>query len=166
MKITLYSEYGWVGLDDPSGLHEDRVITLEYPIGKSVVEFQHADQSVSIYGGWGVQYAVEQILDILYEVVNAAPRTQLVTICRPFPEDDMCGAQPLSWQETQIGSRVWLDHYQDGIFPTASPHISGPYIVINQEKCTLLCRMPGMPVLGQTFRHPHENMITFPDYET
>lgn len=44
------------------------------------------------------------------------------------------GYKHATWSDVQDGQTVWIDNYQDGEFPQASPLISGPYRVVSVQR--------------------------------
>jgi len=65
--------------------------------------------------------------------------------------------QPILWEDVEIGNVVYLNNYQDGKFPKASPRISGPMTVVVGNGCgRCLCN-----VSGRFFMHYPENLLQY-----
>ncbi len=163
MKITLYSSTGWKGLCNPQAFVGQRVVQIMYPIGCVGFVFDADDACFTTIPLWGLQYLEDEFAEMVAEVCYAQPNTRLATMIRPNPTGELIGAQSARWIDCVPGDQVWLDHHQNGKYPHASPRVSGPYTIIHQVKRQLRSCMPQTPLWHQTFPHPHENLLVFPD---
>lgn len=46
----------------------------------------------------------------------------------------------VTWQDVQIGDTVYIDNYESGLYPSADPRISGPYIVCSPKAHLLISK--------------------------
>ena len=61
----------------------------------------------------------------------------------------------VTWNDVAIGDTVFVDNYQDGQFPKASPKVSGPFTVIVGNGCGRCLRTNK----GRMFMHYPNNLL-------
>lgn len=67
--------------------------------------------------------------------------------------------KPVKWDDVAIGDTVYIDNYQNGQFPKASPKISGPFKVVKGNGCGRCLEVTKGKAKGQTFMSYPETLI-------
>jgi hypothetical protein len=79
-------------------------------------------------------------------------------------DDVYAGCTPVTWKDVHEGSVIYIDNYEHGKFPRASPTFSGPYTVVNVERREVrtLYKVRFHRMGNGTYRtlmHYHDNMV-------